>query len=80
MKRAEKGTPGRGMPKVGEMLASREIECWPLVHPNILLIFIGPVLRLIEGLSPQYSSRIQSTFVVGMVCHSQVLLSSGFVP
>ena len=39
-KRAEKWTPGRETPKIGQMLASRAIECWPLVHPNILFILI----------------------------------------
>ena len=39
-KRAEKWTPGRETPNIGQMLASRAIECWPLVHPNILFILI----------------------------------------
>ena len=33
-KRVEKWTPGRETPKIEEMLASRAIECWPLVPSN----------------------------------------------
>ena len=39
-KRAEQCTPGRETPKIEDILASRAIECWSLVHPNILHIFI----------------------------------------
>ena len=38
-KHAEKWRPWRETPKIGEILASRAIECWPLVRPNILVIF-----------------------------------------
>ena len=35
---AEKWTTGRETSNIGEMLASRLIECLPLVHLNIVLI------------------------------------------
>ena len=48
-KHAEKWTPGQKTPKIGEMLVSRAIERLPLVHANILLIFIFIFLPVPTG-------------------------------